>query len=128
MAEEKKKILVVDDDPDFAESICSMVEDGGYTAEAAENGKEALEMLGRFRPDLILLDVMMPVMHGHRFYDELMKRPEHKDIPVILLTAVADNVTRSTYTHRDMLASDAEDYLQKPVKPEVLLKAIEDNL
>jgi len=125
---EKKKILVVDDDPDFAESIRSMVEDGGYEAAVAHNGKEALDKLGHFRPDLILLDVMMPVMHGHRFHDELRKLPDYVDIPVILLTAVAEHVTSSTYTHRDMLASDAEDYLQKPVRPEVLLKAITDNL
>jgi two-component system alkaline phosphatase synthesis response regulator PhoP len=125
---EKKKILVVDDDPDFAESIRSIVENGGYQVEVAYNGQEALDRLGDFHPDLILLDVMMPVMHGHQFREELKKMPEFRDIPTILLTSVAEHITSSSYMQYDMLASDAEDYLQKPVKPKVLLQAIKDNL
>lgn len=124
----KKRILVVDDDPDFADSIRSIVENGGYQVEVAYNGKEALERLGDFQPDLILLDVMMPVMHGHTFREELKKTPEFRDVPIILLTSVAEHITSSRYMQYDMLASDAEDYLQKPVKPKVLLQAIEDNL
>jgi len=74
--------------------------------------------------DLIVLDIMMPVMDGHKACKKIKEDPATCDIPVILLTAVADHVTSTTYTHHDMLASDAEDYLPKPVEPEELLDRI----
>jgi two-component system alkaline phosphatase synthesis response regulator PhoP len=76
------------------------------------------------KPDLIVLDVMMPVMNGHEACAKLKGDQETEDIPIILLTAVADRVTTSTYTHRDMLESEAEDYMPKPVEPKELLERI----
>ncbi len=97
---EKKNVLLVDDDPDFVEAV-----------------KEE-------KPDIIVLDVMMPVMDGHAACAALKTDPETKDIPIILLTAVADRVTTSKYSHRDMLESEAEDYMPKPVDPPELLSLI----
>jgi two-component system alkaline phosphatase synthesis response regulator PhoP len=76
-------------------------------------------------PDLIVLDVMMPVMNGHEACAALKGDDATKEIPIILLTAVADRVTTSTYTHRDMLESEAEDYIPKPVEPDELLERIQ---
>jgi two-component system alkaline phosphatase synthesis response regulator PhoP len=123
---EKKKILVVDDDPDFVDAVKSTIEEGGYEVEVAYDGKEGLEKVAQCRPDLIILDVMMPVMHGHDACKRLKADPATRDIPIILLTAVASRVTSSTYTHRDMLESEAQDYIPKPVEPEELLKRIKD--
>jgi CheY-like chemotaxis protein len=67
---------------------------------------------------------MMPVMNGHEACEKLKADPETSGIPVILLTAVAERVTTSTYTHRDMLESEAEDYMPKPVEPAELLELI----
>ena len=116
----KKKILIVDDDHDFVDAVRAVVEDGGYDVDVAYDGKEALDKVAQTKPDLIILDVMMPVMNGHDACKQLKANPETQNIPIILLTAVADRVTSSTYTHRDMLESDAEDYIPKPVEPEVL--------
>ena len=69
---------------------------------------------------------MMPVMNGHEACAKLKANPATAKIPVILLTAVADRVTTSTYTHRDMLESDAEDYMPKPVEPKELLNLIKN--
>jgi two-component system, OmpR family, alkaline phosphatase synthesis response regulator PhoP len=122
----KKKVFLVDDDPDFVDAVKSVVEADGYDVEVAYDGKECMEKVGQVKPDLIILDVMMPEMNGHEACKALKENPETSEIPVILLTAVASRVTSSTYTHRDMLESDAEDYIPKPVEPEVLLSRIKD--
>jgi two-component system, OmpR family, alkaline phosphatase synthesis response regulator PhoP len=123
---EKKKILLIDDDPDFVEAVKVIVENGGYDVSVAYDGEEGLEAVDTVKPDLIVLDVMMPVMNGHEACAKLKANPATAKIPVILLTAVADRVTTSTYTHRDMLESDAEDYMPKPVEPQELLKLIKN--
>ncbi len=121
---EKKKILLVDDDPDFVEAVKVIVESGGYDVRVAYDGKEGLEAVEEEKPDLIVLDVMMPVMNGHEACAKLKSNEKTAKIPIILLTAVADRVTTSTYTHRDMLESEAEDYMPKPVEPLELLQLI----
>jgi len=121
---DKKKILLVDDDPDFVEAVKVIVENGGYDVQVAYDGKEGLEAVEEEKPDLIVLDVMMPVMNGHEACALLKSDKATEDIPIILLTAVADRVTTSTYTHRDMLESEAEDYMPKPVEPDELLERI----
>ncbi len=123
---EKKKILLIDDDPDFVEAVKVIVENGGYDVKIAYDGEEGLEAVAAEKPDLIVLDVMMPVMNGHECCAKLKANPATAKIPVILLTAVADRVTTSTYTHRDMLESDAEDYMPKPVEPKELLNLIKN--
>ncbi len=121
---EKKKILLIDDDPDFVEAVKVIVENGGYEVRVAYDGAEGLEAVALEKPDLIVLDVMMPVMNGHEACAKLKADPQTAKIPIILLTAVADRVTTSTYTHRDMLESEAEDYMPKPVEPAELLGLI----
>lgn len=121
---EKKTVLLVDDDPDFVEAVKVIVESGGYNVEVAYDGKEGLEAAKASKPDIVVLDVMMPVMDGHAACAALKKDPDTKDIPIILLTAVADRVTTSKYSHRDMLESEAEDYMPKPVDPPELLSLI----
>ncbi len=123
---EKKDILLVDDDPDFVEAVKVIVENGGYDVRVAYDGQEGLEAVADKQPDLIVLDVMMPVMNGHEACAKLKGSSETADIPIILLTAVADRVTTSTYTHRDMLESEADDYIPKPVEPTDLLELIKN--
>ena len=123
---EKKKILLIDDDPDFVEAVKVIVENGGYEVKVAYDGQEGLEAVEEEKPDLIVLDVMMPVMNGHEACAKLKGNKDTADIPVILLTAVADRVTTSKYTHRDKLESDAEDYMPKPIEPKELLELIKN--
>ncbi|RPH38709.1 MAG: response regulator [Desulfobulbaceae bacterium] len=122
---EKKKILLIDDDPDFVEAVRVIIASGGYDVRVAYDGAEGLEAVAQEKPDLIILDVMMPVMNGHEACAKLKANPETAKIPIILLTAVADRVTTSTYTHRDMLESEAEDYMPKPVEPAELLGLVQ---
>ncbi len=128
MTEEKKKILLVDDDPDFVGAIRSMLEVNDFEVAVAYDGREGLEKAGQFNPDLIILDMMMPVMGGREACKKLKTDPTTKKIPVILLTAISDHVTTTTYTHRDVLESHAEEYISKPVQKEVLLNIIKSLL
>ena len=123
---ERKDILLVDDDPDFVEAVKVIVEKAGYDVRVAYDGQEGIDAVKEKMPDLIVLDVMMPVMNGHEACAKLKGNAETAEIPIILLTAVADRVTTSTYTHRDMLESEADDYIPKPVEPNDLLELIKN--
>jgi CheY-like chemotaxis protein len=78
-------VLVVDDDPDIRELLFTALEDEGFEVVPAGNGHEALAIIETFRPDVIVLDLMMPVMDGWQFAAELRSRDE--DIPIVLLSA-----------------------------------------
>lgn len=120
----KAKIMVVEDDLDEAKLIKMVLEGEGYEAACAFNGVEALEKVGSEKPDLIVLDVMMPEMDGFEFCAELRSSPETEDIPVVLLTGVAKHIRDSKYPLDGVMRAEAQDYLEKPVKPEDLLAAI----
>jgi two-component system, OmpR family, alkaline phosphatase synthesis response regulator PhoP len=128
MTDAKKKILLVDDDPDFVGAIRVMLEVNGFEVAVAHDGREGLEKAGEFHPDLIVLDMMMPVMNGREACRRLKSDPATKKIPVILLTGIADHVTTTPYTHRDVLDSDAEEYISKPVQNKLLLETIKSLL
>ncbi len=80
-------VLVVDDDPDLLEAVCDILEVEGYRVSRARNGREALERVAETRPDLILLDLMMPVMDGLAFARELRVREERAPVPVVVISA-----------------------------------------
>lgn len=87
---EKKKILIVEDDNFVAEVYIAKLAEMGYEATLAQNGEEGLKELKKNKIDLILLDILMPVMNGVEMLEEIKKRPEWKNIPVILLTNVGE--------------------------------------
>src|SRR5947207_10287406 len=86
-----KKILAVDDERHIVRLVQVNLERDGYTVVTAYDGKEALEKVQSERPDLIVLDVMMPYMDGFEVLQNLKKNPETRDIPVIMLTAKAQD-------------------------------------
>jgi CheY-like chemotaxis protein len=85
---EKPTVLVVDDDRDVRESVAAVLEDAGYDVELAENGAQALACLRRGRPDLMVLDLMMPIMSGWEVLEVLREEPELGDVHVLVLSAV----------------------------------------
>ena len=118
------KILVVDDDPDDLKMISMILTPEGYQVVTAENGREALEKVESEDPDLIILDVMMPELDGFAACAKLKSSPEHKGIPVVLLTAVAKHIQETKYPLDGVLRAEAEEYLEKPTKPEELLETV----
>ena len=113
-------VLVVDDDPDIQIMLQEVLQDEGYNVRLASNGREALEHVERERPDLIVLDLMMPVMDGRQFYQQFRARHhvEHARVPVLLVSA--GHSLRETARE---LGTDG--YLPKPFDLDVLVRQVE---
>jgi len=121
-----KYILVVDDDPDLVETVALMLESKGCEVGRAYDGIEGEESIKGRRPDLIVLDIMMPRKDGYVLCAELKADEETRDIPIILLTAVGEAVPTTTYTHADGMSTEADDYIAKPIDTESLWKVVSD--
>jgi two-component system alkaline phosphatase synthesis response regulator PhoP len=125
---DKQHILVVDDDPDLVESITMKLESNNFHVTKAYDGVEAWERIKEDRPDLIILDVMMPRKDGYMVCDEIKKDDQYKDITVVLLTAVGDAVTTTQYTHFGGKTTLAEDFIPKPIDLDKLMDIVKENL
>jgi len=125
---EKKRILVVDDEPDFALLVQGNLEKEGFDVDVAYNGVEGLEKIKQNPPDAIVLDVMMPEKDGYEVCAELKKDDRFADIAILMLTAVADHVTSTRYSHFDGMSMEADDYLPKPASAEEITDSIKSLL
>ncbi|MFC1864653.1 response regulator transcription factor [Chloroflexota bacterium] len=124
------KILLVDDDLDFVEATKTVLE-SKYQVITAYNGNEGLEKVVEERPDLIILDVMMPEKDGFTVCKELKENPRYyffSKIPVLLLTAFGRGVEETNIPLSAGVNTQAEDYVPKPVSPEELLRRAEELL
>jgi two-component system, OmpR family, alkaline phosphatase synthesis response regulator PhoP len=121
---EKKRVLVVDDEPDFASLVQTNLEKEGFDVDVAYNGVEGLEKVKANPPDAIVLDVMMPEKDGYEMCADLKGDETYSDIPVVLLTAVADHVTSTRYSHYDGMNTEADDYLPKPASADDITDSI----
>jgi len=116
-------ILVVDDDPDIARFVEVNLRSAGYDVAVAGDGEEALEKAGELRPDLVLLDVMMPRIDGFEVAQRLRKNPQTANTSIIMLTAKALSADKVTG-----LQSGADDYIIKPFDPIELLARVKGTL
>ena len=119
----KRKILLVDDEVDFLDLMKTRLEANGYEVIAANNGKEALDRFKDDKPAAVLLDIMMPDKDGRDVLKELKADPVTKDIPVIMLTAKAEQFDRDS-----ALAMGAYEYMVKPYDGYALLRQINNVL
>jgi len=118
-----QRILVVDDDRDLVESLGEALGLEGYEVISAYDGVQAWEMIRKGKPDLIVLDVMMPEKHGYQVANELAES-EFNSIPVIMLTGVAEHIHDTNFSHAQALECPADEFIGKPVEVEVLLKSV----
>lgn len=118
---DKKRILVVDDESGIRESFTSIFERKGFAVETAANGKEGIDKAVSFKPDVIIMDVMMPVMNGLEAACCLRKNPETKDIPIIFCTAShVDEVNKAGFANVG--------FISKPFTIEEVYKKISEVL
>lgn len=110
---QKKRILVVDDDPDFCDVVQSKLEGLDVDVELAYDGVEGMDRVKANPPDVIVLDVMMPEKDGFQMCREVKQNPQYQDIPVIMLTAVADHIADTAYSQYDAMSMEADDYIPK---------------
>lgn len=121
-------ILVVDDDPDLVESVSMKLENKKFRVAKAYDGVEAWDKIKEDKPDLIILDVMMPRKNGYELCNEIKSDPQYQNIIVVLLTAVGDAITSTNYTHMDGKTNMADDFIPKPIDLDKLMEIVEENL
>ncbi|MEJ2740065.1 MAG: response regulator [Dehalococcoidia bacterium] len=122
---DKATILLIDDDTDFVEATKVVLESKPYKVITAYNGNDGLKQAKTEKPDLIILDVIMPGKDGFNAAEEFKKDPELQKVPVIMLTSFADRRGETNLSFSQGLTLDTEDYIDKPVAPEELLKRVE---
>ena len=123
-----KRVLVVDDDPDVRLFSVTVLEENGYTPLEADNGETGLKMIKEKKPDLVILDVLMPRQSGVRLYRELKTSKSLKDVRVIILSGIAKKTfLRSQKALTEFGGAEVpepEIYLEKTVEPEELAEVI----
>jgi two-component system alkaline phosphatase synthesis response regulator PhoP len=128
MAERKRKILIVDDDPDILAAIGAVLEARNYEVATARDGEEGLARLREEKPDLMILDLLMPRKDGFAVCKEL-KDPrwsKYSDMPILMLTSVREEVSRRRYELETGLSLDVDDYVEKPIDPFLLVERVEN--
>ena len=126
--EKKARILLIDDDVDFVEVTKIILESKSYEVIVAYDGEKGLQKARKEKPDLILLDIIMPVEDGFTAAEQLKKDPQLSKIPVLMLTGFASKRGGSAIPVSRGLTLEAEDYIDKPVSPEELLARVEKYL
>jgi two-component system alkaline phosphatase synthesis response regulator PhoP len=110
---DKKRVLLVDDEPDLIALLKKRFQKEGFDTDVAYDGNEAIAKVAANPPDAIVLDVMMPDKDGYQVCSELKANKKYEDIPILMLTAVADHVTSTRYSHQDGMNLEADDYVPK---------------
>jgi DNA-binding response OmpR family regulator len=118
------KIMVVEDNVDTTNIVKMILESEGYEVIHASNGEQAKGIVNSEKPDLLILDVMMPKLDGFSFYSWLRSKEGYENVPVVLLTSVSKHIYESKHSHKEMMYADVDEYLEKPVKPEILMEII----
>jgi two-component system alkaline phosphatase synthesis response regulator PhoP len=115
----KHTILVVEDEADIAEMLAYNLEKEGYKVRTAQNGQEAVDIAADFKPEIVLLDIMMPVMDGVEACRLMRENPDLNGMYIIFLTARAEE-----YSEIAAFNVGADDYIVKPIKPRALMSRI----
>ena len=116
-------ILVVDDDPNVVEILTESLRGKGFRTASAYSGTEAVEKYESFRPDLVVLDIMLPEKNGFEVCDEIRARDTHRDVPIIIISAnsIPDSMVR-------VFSAGAQDYIKKPFSIKEITAKIENYL
>ena len=118
---DKRRILCIEDEPDMIDLIRLILERKGFEVLGAVGGQEGLGAIRREKPDLVLLDLMMPDIDGWEVYRQMKADEEIKDIPVVVVTAKAQSIDKVLGLH----IAKVDDYVTKPCGPGDLLEAVD---
>jgi DNA-binding response OmpR family regulator len=120
MAKEKKKVVCIEDEPEMIDLVKLILDRKGFELTGAAGGHEGLEVIRRVKPDLVLLDLMMPDMDGWEVYQQMKADETLKHIPVIVVTAKAQSIDKVLGLH----IAKVDDYVTKPFGPQELLQSV----
>jgi DNA-binding response OmpR family regulator len=121
---DKKKILIVDDEPDVVRYLTVLLENNGFATIGAADGHEGMEKVQSDHPDLVVLDISMPKESGIKLYRNLQDSKEYSGIPVVMLTGVSREFERFISTRSQVRPPDA--YFEKPVDDVKLVEKIRE--
>ena len=121
MAGDKKRVLCIEDEPEMIDLVKLILGRKGFEVTGANGGREGLATIAREKPDLVLLDLMMPDMDGWEVYQQLKAHEALKTIPVIVVTAKAQSIDKVLGLH----IAKVDDYITKPFGPQELLDSID---
>ncbi|MGH2594042.1 MAG: response regulator transcription factor [Anaerolineae bacterium] len=121
MAEVKKKVVCIEDEPEMIDLVKLILGRKGFELTGAMGGREGLEAIRRIKPDLVLLDLMMPDMDGWEVYQQMKADADMQKIPVIVVTAKAQSIDKVLGLH----IAKVDDYVTKPFGPQELLQSVE---
>ncbi len=120
MAEERKTIVCIEDEPEMIDLVKLILVRKGFELIGAVGGREGIETVRRVKPDLVLLDLMMPDMDGWEVYQQMKADEELKHIPVIVVTAKAQSIDKVLGLH----IAKVDDYITKPFGPQELIQSV----
>ncbi len=121
MAEDKKTVVCIEDEPEMIDLVKLILGRKGFELIGAMGGREGLEAIRRVKPDLVLLDLMMPDMDGWEVYQQMKADVDMQKIPVIVVTAKAQSIDKVLGLH----IAKVDDYVTKPFGPQELLQSVE---
>jgi two-component system response regulator VicR len=121
MATDQMRVVCIEDEPEMIDLVRLILGRKGFDVIGADGGIEGLETVRREKPDLVLLDLMMPDMDGWEVYQQIKADPELRDIPVVVVTAKAQSIDKVLGLH----IAKVDDYITKPFGPQDLLESVE---
>ena len=121
MAGNGKRVVCIEDEPDIIDLVRLILGRRGFVVVGANGGLEGLELVARVKPDLVLLDLMMPDMDGWEVYQRMKSDEALRDIPVVVVTAKAQSIDKVLGLH----IAKVDDYITKPFGPQELLESVE---
>jgi len=121
MATETKRVVCIEDEPEMIDLVRLILGRKGFYVIGANGGIDGLETVRREKPDLILLDLMMPDMDGWEVYQQIKSDPQLRNIPVVVVTAKAQSIDKVLGLH----IAKVDDYITKPFGPQELLESVE---
>lgn len=121
MADNGKRVVCIEDEPEIIELVRLILGRRGFDVVGANGGLEGLELVAREKPDLVLLDLMMPDMDGWEVYQRMKSDEALRDIPVVVVTAKAQSIDKVLGLH----IAKVDDYITKPFGPQELLESVE---
>lgn len=121
MTETVRRVLCIEDEPEMIDLIRLILERKGFEVSGASGGEEGIQMVKRDKPDLVLLDLMMPFVDGWEVYQQMKSDETTRNIPVIVITAKAQSIDKVLGLH----IAKVDDYIAKPFRPKDLVSSVE---
>ena len=121
------KILIIDDDPDIRDALTIILESQGHQVSTANYGAQGIQKVRNDKPDLVILDLIMPGMGGFAVYKQLKSpdHPEWHDIRILILTSLREEASKERFELETGMKMKVDDYIEKPISPSLMVQRVQ---